>query len=112
MSDKITGRYLSDRIYKLRAILRENADLVQEAENEIGRLVMLEAELKSLRADKEAAVKLVLDAGLSTGHADTVVQLIGEVLEQYESLRAEIAAKDKQIEALLKSNATARTTGG
>ena len=36
-----------------------------------------------LEADLEAAVKLVLAAGLSTGHADTCADLMEEVLSQF-----------------------------
>lgn len=45
------------------------------------------------RAEHEAAVKLVLDAGLSTGHADGPEDLMAEVLSQIEDLyilRAEL----------------------
>lgn len=51
MSEKISGRYIGDRIYKLREILKENAAIIREAENELGRLKMLEAENESLRAE-------------------------------------------------------------
>ena len=44
-------------------------------------------EIESLKAGREEAVKLVLDAGLlSTGHADTCGDLMLEVLGEIESL--------------------------
>lgn len=38
--------------------------------------------------DLEKAVELVLEAGLATGHAESFVELMEEVLGQYEELRA------------------------
>ena len=73
-----------------------------EAEKEIESLQkwMLEArddrdrcmeEIETLKAGREEAVKLVLDAGLSTGHADTCGDLMLEVMEEIETLRRELA---------------------
>ena len=38
-------------------------------------------------SDLEKGVQMVLDAGLATGHADTWLQLLEEVLDQVEDLR-------------------------
>lgn len=38
----------------------------------------------------ERAVKLVLEAGLSTGHADNWPDLVDELLEQYQELREKL----------------------
>jgi hypothetical protein len=46
--------------------------------------------IEELEAECEAAVKMVLDAGLATGHADTFTDLMGEVLGQYAELKAEV----------------------
>ena len=43
-----------------------------------------------MNADLEAAVKMVLAAGLSTGHADHFQDLMGEVLGQYDELKQQI----------------------
>ena len=72
-----------------------------EAEKEIESLQkwMLEArddrdrcmeEIETLKAGREEAVKLVLDAGLSTGHADTCGDLMLEVMGEIESLRGQL----------------------
>ena len=77
-----------------------------EAEKEIESLQkwMLEArddrdrcmeEIETLKAGREEAVKLVLDAGLSTGHADTCGDLMLEVMGEIESLRS-MVAKDSE----------------
>lgn len=38
----------------------------------------------------ERAIKLVLEAGLSTGHADNWPDLVDELLEQYRELREKL----------------------
>lgn len=45
----------------------------------------------------EACVAIVLQAGLSTGHADTVVELFEEVITQVDALRAQHAECNQQL---------------
>lgn len=44
--------------------------------------------------DLNAAARMVLDAGLSTGHADTMEDLMSEVLGQYKELKAKHLAAE------------------
>lgn len=54
-----------------------------------------------LRAEHERAVELCLQHSISTGHAETVSQLMTEVMTQVEELRAEVKRRGEiQIEAL------------
>ena len=84
---------MSDLVTKLRKAFRtfpiiedSPVDLFNDAAKRI----------EALETDKESAVKLVLAAGLSTGHADSCAELVEEVLGQAEEFRATI----KRIEAL------------
>lgn len=51
--------------------------------------------LQAWKEDLEAAVQLVRDASLSTGHAGTCTELMREVLEQHQDLRAELRQIDR-----------------
>lgn len=47
------------------------------------------ARVVSMKSDLEAAVKLVLDQGLATGHADTFEDLMREVLVEFAAVKAD-----------------------
>ena len=65
------------------------------------RVKELKQEIETLKAGREEAVKLVLDAGLSTGHADTCGDLMLEVMGEIESLRGQLAdCQRKHIDAM------------
>lgn len=61
-------------------------------------------ELTTLRAkvaeDLEAACKAVMQAGIATGHADTILMMLtGEVLPYIEELRARVAELERELES-------------
>ena len=51
-------------------------------------------------ADLEAGVKRVLAAGLATGHADTWLGLLDEVLYQHEWLQRRLTICTQELESL------------
>lgn len=42
---------------------------------------------RCLEEDLEVAVKMVLEAGLATGHAESCVELVAEVIDQHQTLQ-------------------------
>ena len=74
---------MSDLVKRLRGhteIRKSTASLMLDAADRI----------ESLENAHEKVVKLVLAAGLSTGHADTAHDLMVEVLDQVEEIRKEL----------------------
>jgi len=78
MTDEFTA--LHNKIDKMKALI------LVLLENEAANL----SDIESLRKGREEAVKLVLDAGLSTGHADTCGDLMKEVIAVIETLRQQV----------------------
>ena len=80
--------------------------------NEMGELqVKLNQRIRELEADREAAVQLVLAAGLSTGHADNFSELMKEVLVQYTEIRARAEAAEIKVAELMRGEYICKKCG-
>ena len=79
----------------------------------------LKQQTARLRADHERAVQLCLQHSLSTGHADTADQLMGEVIvqvqelrEQRDTARAEVKRRGEMLRRCLPSLERSRRESG
>lgn len=89
MTDRMTDEVIAN-FEKARAdgvLCHEDAEVLLDA--------LKAAEAKAAE-DLEAACKAVMQAGLATGHADTVEMLMDEVLFQVETLRARVVELEEE----------------
>lgn len=99
----MTTPTLDEKITIWQAMSRSDDPSTQETFKSCAYMMM--SVIRELKAEHEACCKLVIVAGLVTGHADTPTQLMREVLIQYGELKAERDAlkqhKDKFIAQVL-----------
>ena len=110
-SEKVTADLILSQAIQLREAQDENKRLLDPFQPELDRLKALLAtatsalvaenkglreaqrEVEVLEAGKESAIKLIIEAGISTGHGDTFTDIVKELL-------LDVAAAEKTIEKL------------